>query len=101
MVSEGTGAVRSELCNFAMQDSSNYVVPMPTKFDVWMGEKHLTFFYSSGNTEPLTSQRTRICQILGISSELARFSVSQETVDAAQLSPTPTFESAGTKFWLP
>jgi hypothetical protein len=33
--------------------------------------------------------------------ELARFSVSQETVDAARLSPTPTFESAGTKFWLP
>jgi hypothetical protein len=101
MVSEGAGAVRSELCNFAMQDSSNYVLPIPTKFDVWMGEKHLTFFYSSGNTEPLTSQRTRICQILGISPELARFSVSDETVDAVRLSPTPTFESAGTKFWLP
>ena len=46
---KGAAAVRSELCNFAMQDSFNYVLSMPTKFDVWMGEKHLTFFYSSGN----------------------------------------------------
>jgi len=84
-----------------MQDSFNYVVPMPTKFDVWMGEKHLTFFYSSGNTEPLTAQKVRICQILGISPQLARFSESHETVDAARLSPNPTFESEGTKFWVP
>ena len=73
---------------------------MPTKFDVWMGEKRLTFFYSSDNTEPLTSQRVKICQILGISPELARFSVTHETIDAAKLSPNPTFESEGRKFWL-
>jgi len=92
---------KKQLCNFAMQDSFNYVLPMPTKFDVWLGEKHLTFFYGSGNTEPLTAQKVRICQILGISPQLARFSVSQETIDAARLSSDPTFESEGTKFWLP
>jgi hypothetical protein len=32
---------------------------------------------------------------------IGAISVTQETVDAARLSPTPTFESAGTKFWLP
>ena len=86
---------------FAMQDSLTMLFSMATKFDVWMGEKHLTFFYSSGNTEPLTAQKVRICQILGISPQLARFSESHETVDAARLSPEPTFESDGRKFWLP
>jgi hypothetical protein len=65
-----------------------------------MGQKHLTFFYSSSDTEPVTAQKVRICQILGISPQLARFSAS-ETIDAARLSPNPTFESEGTKFWLP
>jgi hypothetical protein len=98
---DGGWSGKKQLCNFATQDSFNYVLPMPTKFDVWMGEKHLTFFYSSGNTEPLTAQKVRICQILGISPQLARFSVSHETIDAARLSATPAFESEGTKFWLP
>ena len=38
---------------------------MPTKFDVWMGEKHLTFFYSSGDTEPLTAQKVRSVRVWG------------------------------------
>jgi hypothetical protein len=74
---------------------------MAMKFDVWMGEKHLTFFYSSSDTEPLTAQKERICQILGISPQLARFSASHEAIEAGRLSPDPTFENEGTKFWLP
>jgi hypothetical protein len=95
------GAIRSEFRDFAMQDSLTMLFSMATKFDVWMGEKHLTFFYSSGDTEPSTPQKERICKILGISPQLARFSVSHETIDAARLSPDPTFESEGRKFWLP
>jgi len=71
-----------------------------TKFLVWEGQKLRTLFYSSDNKELSITEKMRICEFLGISLESARFFVTHETIDAAQLPPNPTFEIDGRKFWL-
>ena len=71
------------------------------KFWILEDGKPIRFFYTSSNKEIPSTDRIRICKLLGITYESEDSSVTHEIINSLQLPENPTFTNdEGRKYWL-